>query len=133
MEVQRHIGEFRALGADVVAIGQGSGEEAARFCRMLKTSFACLGDPERDAYRAFELPRDGWWNVTVKPFFETPKLAFSRIAHASLRGSLLRSSDVLQLGGVVILDRKGVVTYLYRSARTDDLPPTAELLAHLGG
>ena len=54
MEVQRHIGEFRALGADVVAIDQGSGEEAARFCRMLKTSFACLGDPERDRARAVD-------------------------------------------------------------------------------
>jgi peroxiredoxin len=131
VEVQRHIGEFRALGADVVAIGQGTGEQAARFCRMLKTSYPCLGDPGKDAYRGFDLARDGWWNVTAKPFIEDPKLAFSRIASASLRGSLMRHSDVLQLGGVVILDRDGVVSYLHRATRSDDLPSAAELLAHL--
>jgi hypothetical protein len=114
-----------------VAVGQGSGAEAARFCRKLGTDFTCLGDPTRAAYHAFGLIRDSWWNVTAAPFLEDPGLALRRIRRASLRGSLVRGSDVLQLGGTVLIDRAGVLRTLQRARRTDDHPPMAELLAAL--
>jgi hypothetical protein len=129
--VQKHNAEIRARGAQVIAIGQGTGEEAARFCRGIETEYPCLGDPVKDGYRAFDLLRDGWWNVTAKPFLEDAGLAWSRIRHASLRGSLMKHSDVLQLGGVAIIDRQGIVRFLHRSRRTDDRPPTSEILAEL--
>jgi hypothetical protein len=129
--VQKHYAEIRARGAQVTAIGQGTGEETARFCRGVEIDYPCLGDPGRDSYRAFGLPRDGWWNVTAKPFLEDARLAWSRIRHASLRGSLMPHSDALQLGGVAIIDRHGIVRFLHRSRRTDDRPPTSEILAEL--
>jgi hypothetical protein len=129
--VRRHRDEFRARGVEVVAVAQGTGEEAARFCRAQGVESPCLGDPGREAYAAFGLPRDAWWNVTAKPFLEDPGLAWSRIRHASLRGSLMRHSDVLQLGGVAIVDTRGVLRHLHVSHKTDDLPPTPELLATL--
>ena len=86
---------------------------------------------ESGAYRAFGLARDGWWNVTAKPFLEDPRLAFDRIRNASLKGSLMPHSDVLQLGGVAIVDREGILRYLHRSRKTDDLPATSALLAEL--
>lgn len=129
--MQKNYPEIRARGAQVIAIGQGTGEEAARFCRGVETDYRCLGDPGKDGYRAFGLARDGWWNVTAKPFLEDAGLAWSRIRHASLRGSLMKHSDVLQLGGVAIIDRHGIVRFLHRSRRTDDLPPTSEILAEL--
>jgi hypothetical protein len=129
--VRRHRDEFRARGVEVVAVAQGTGEEAARFCRAQGVESPCLGDPGREAYAAFGLPRDAWWNVTAKPFLEDPKLAWSRIRHASLKGSLMRHSDVLQLGGVAIVDTRGVLRHLHASRRTDDLPPTREVLATL--
>jgi hypothetical protein len=129
VEVHRHRAELLARGAEIVAVGQGTGREAARFCRMLKVEATCLGDPAKASYRAFGLPRDGWWNVTAQPFLEDPALAWSRIRHASLRGSLMRHTDVLQLGGVALVDREGVCRYLHRSRRTDDFPPMQEVLA----
>ena len=69
--------------------------------------------------------------VTATPFLEDPRLAFSRIRSASLKGSLMRHSDVLQLGGVAIVDRDGILRYLHRSRKTDDLPATSVLLAEL--
>jgi hypothetical protein len=131
VEVQSHHAEILARGARVVAVGQGTGEEAARFCHDLAVEFPCMGDPEKRAYRAFELSRDGWWNVTFKPFLEDPVLAWSRIRHASLKGSMMRHTDVLQLGGVAIVDRQGIVRFLHRSTRTDDLPDTADVIAQL--
>jgi hypothetical protein len=115
----------------VVAVGQGTGEEAARICRSLEVPCRCLGDPGKQAYRAFGLARDGWWNVTAKPFLEDPRLAFSRIRNASLKGSLMRHSDVLQLGGVAIVDRDGILRYLHRARKTDDHPAMGTILAEL--
>jgi hypothetical protein len=129
--VQAHLQEFRNRGVGVAAVAQGTGVEAARFCGMMKIGYPCLGDPDRRAYRGFELPRDRWWNVTVKPFLEDAPLAWSRIRHASLSGSMMPHTDVLQLGGVIAIDRAGVVRYLYRSKQTDDLPATSEVLAEL--
>jgi peroxiredoxin len=129
--VQAHLAEFRARGVGVAAVTQGTGVEATRLCRMMKLEVPCLGDPGRRAYRDFELRRDGWWNVTVAPFLEDAPLAFRRIRHASLRGSMMPHSDVLQLGGVAVIDRQGVVRWLYRSRKTDDLPATADVLAEI--
>jgi peroxiredoxin len=131
VEVQEHYGEIRARGADAVAIGQGTGEEAARFCRRMNTDYPCLGDPGKDAYRAFGLRRDGWWNVTGRPFLEAPGLAWRRLRRASLRGSLMQHTDVLQLGGTAIVDRSGIVRYLHRARKTDDRAPAPEILAAL--
>jgi peroxiredoxin len=131
VEVQEHYAEIRARGAEVVAVAQGSGEESARFCRMMKIGYACLGDPEKALYRGFSLPRDGWWNVTLQPFLDEPRVAFERIRRASLKGSLMRHTDVLQLGGTVVVDGRGIVRYLHRSRRTDDHAPIAEVIAAL--
>lgn len=129
--MQRHHAEFRARGARVVAIGQGTGDEAAGFCREAGSDFDCLGDPHKRVYRAFALPRAGWWQVTAQPFLEDPRLAFDRIRRASLKGSLMKHSDVLQLPGVAIVDRRGVIRYLHRASRTDDLPSAPEILEQL--
>jgi hypothetical protein len=129
--VRRHHPEFRARGVRVAAIGQGTGAEATAFCRSEGVDYPCLGDPGKQAYAAFGLLRDGWWNVTARPFLEQPKLAISRIRNASLKGSLMRHTDVLQLGGVAIVDGEGVLRYLHVSRKTDDLPPTPDLLAEL--
>ncbi len=129
--MRRHHEDFRSRGVEVVAVAQGTGEEAAGICRSLGVESPCLGDPGKDAYAAFGLPRDGWWNVTARPFYEEPALAWSRIRRASMKGSLMKHSDVLQLGGVAIVDAAGELRYLHVSRRTDDLPPTGEVLAQL--
>ena len=112
-------------------MAQGSGDESARYCRMMKIGYPCLGDPDKALYRRFAFPRDGWWNVTVKPFLDEPRIAFDRIRRASMKGSMMQHSDVLQLGGIAIIDAEGVVRYLHRSRKTDDYPPTSELIAAL--
>ncbi len=129
--MQQHHAEILARGARVLAVGQGTGDEASAFCRDLGIDYPCMGDPDKKSYRAFGLPRDGWWNVTGKPFLEDTRLAWSRIRHASLKGSLMKHTDVLQLGGVVIVDRQGIVRFLHRSTRTDDLPDTRDVIAQL--
>ena len=129
--MQEHHAAILERGAQIVAIGQGTGEEASGFCRQLKTAYPCLGNPGKEAYRAFGLSRGDWWSVGFKPFLDQPGLALRRIRRASLKGSMMKHTDVLQLGGVAIVDGQGVLRYLYRSQRPDDLPPTPDVIAEL--
>lgn len=129
--MRRHREAFEERGARLAAVAQGTGEEAARFCGALETGFPCVGDPGRRAYRTFGLERAGWLDVTVRPFLEAPLLGLRRMRHANLAGARMPHSDVLQLGGAAILDAEGVVRFLHRAARVDDVPAPPELLAAL--
>ena len=127
--MQRRLGDFRRRGANVVAIGQGTGEEAARIARMLKLEFACYGDPEHRAYRALELERTGAFGLTLAPFLDDPLGALRNLAQADLRAAANPRSDVYRLGGALVADRAGEIRFLYRSRSTTDVPETDAILA----
>ena len=129
--MQGRLGEFRARGANVVAIGQGTGTEAARIARMLKIAYACYGDPGHDAYRALELGRTGVFGLTLAPFLSDPGGAFRNLRQADLRASASPRSDVFRLGGALVADRRGEIRFLHRSQSTTDVPKTDALLAAL--
>ncbi len=99
-----------------------------------RAEVAALGagiDPHKSSYRAFGLGRSGWWGVTLQPLLEDPLLGLRRLRHANLRRSAAPHSDVLQLPGVAIVDRDGVLRFLHRSRRTDDLPSIGRILSVL--
>lgn len=127
--MQEHRAAFEARGAEIVAIGQGDAAAAEHYCRKHGAEFPCLGDEERAGYRAFGFDRTGWWDLTLGPFLEDPLLAAGRIRHADPVASVSRHSDVRQLGGVAIVDSAGVLRFLHRARRVDDLPPVEELIA----
>ncbi len=129
--MQEHRAEIRRRGAEVVAIGQGSGGEAARHCARHGVGYPCLGDAEHASYRAFELDRASWWGITVQPFLENASLGLERIRRADLRASMSPRSDVRRLGGVAVVDRRGTLRLLHRARKTDDFPPLAEILRAL--
>jgi hypothetical protein len=129
--MQAHQAEFEARGAGLVAVGQGTGEDAAEVCGELEIDYPCLGDPDRRGYRAFGLGRASWWGITAGPMLENPALGLRRLAHANLRRSASPHSDVRQLPGVAIVDQDGLLRYLYRAEKTDDLPGAGALLEAL--
>lgn len=129
--MQSRLGEFQKRGANVVAIGQGMGSEAARIARMLKLGFACYGDPEHDAYRALGLGRTGLFGLTLAPFLSDPAGSLRNIAQADMRAAANPRSDVFRLGGALVADRTGTIRFLQRSQSTTDVPKTDALLAAL--
>ena len=130
--MQRERATFEQLGAEIVAIGQGSPAEAAEQCRRLGVSFHCLGDPDKTSYRAFALPRGGWKEIVLDPI-RAGNQAVRSGHRVNLRGSLLRESDWFQLPGVAIVDRRGIVRYLHRSRHAGDIPPICALIDVLEG
>jgi hypothetical protein len=131
--VQERLEDFRALGAQVVAVGQGTGTEAERVARQLGVEYPCLGDPDHASYRTLGFGRTGWYGLTLQPFLEKPREALRNLRKADLQASASPRSDVRRLGGALILDPAGVVRLLYRSETTTDVPANDALLACLEG
>jgi hypothetical protein len=129
--VQRDLAAFEERGANVVAIGQGTGAEAARVAAARRVTYPVLGDPGKAAYRTLGLGRSGWFGLLVQPFLEDPGSALRNLREADLAASASPRSDVKQLGGAVLVDREGIVRYLHRSRTPTDVPPNTTLLAAL--
>ena len=127
MQVQGEIEGYEARGAQVIAIGQGTGDEAAHYCGKAGAEFDCLGDPEKEAYQLNGLERGSWWSVMLKDMIVHPVESVSLIAQADLKAAQLPASDPLQLGGVAIVDREGVVQYRHIARRPDDVPSNQEI------
>lgn len=131
VQVRRGLEAFQRRGARLVAVGQGNEEEVARYCSRYASGVPCLGDPQRAGYRALALKRGSWWSTVVKPFFTDPRESFRLVRNADLAASQLEASDVLQLGGVAIFDRGGVLRFLHVAETTADIPSNAEICAAL--
>ncbi len=119
--------QVRARGAELVAIAQGTAQEAERFCHQLGVAYPCLGDPAKDSYRAFDLPRGGLREIILEPM-RAGNEAVRKGYKVSLRGSLMRHSDWFQLPGLAIVGCDGIIRYLHRSRHAGDLPPTSDVL-----
>lgn len=128
--MQHDYDQIRVRGAELVALAQGTAAEAERFCRQLGVSYPCLGDPDKQSYRAFGLPRGGWREMVLEPM-RAGNTALRRGHRVGIRGSLMKHSDWFQLPGVAIVDRAGIIRYLYRSRHAGDLPAISEVLLAL--
>jgi hypothetical protein len=128
--MQQHLAEVERRGAQVVAIGQGTGRDAREFCGRAGVTFPCLGDPGRESYRGFALPRGGWRAILLDPLL-VGREGVRRLGGVDVRGALLPTSDWFQLGGVAIVDREGVLRYVHRARHPADLPAPAALLQAL--
>lgn len=87
-----------------------------------------LSDEERAAYAAFGFDRASAVRVWLDP------RVWWRYARLLARGRRLERAeeDTLQLGGDVLVDERGVIRWIYRSAGPEDRP-SIEQLAEAGG
>src|SRR5215207_9918068 len=101
VQVQRAYDKIRSAGGSVLAIAPSRPEVLAGHPRTKCWPFPIVGDPERNAYRAFGLDRTPLWG-----FFH-PKAIF-RYLGLIVRGWLPRlpkaGEDVFQLGGDFLID-----------------------------
>jgi len=128
VEVQENLGEFEQRGLRVIAIGQGSADEARSFCDKWGVAYPCLGDPDRRGYEAMDLGRGNWWTLALRSLLTRPIETVKLTAQADVEGSRLASTDVFQLGGVVIIDREGTMRAIHRAQSPEDMPSVEEVL-----
>ncbi|MEA2497758.1 MAG: hypothetical protein QOH26_163 [Actinomycetota bacterium] len=115
--------EFQARGADIAAIGMGRPEMAAYFRDQFEIPFPLLVDHEQATYRAVEIRRGNQWEVAG------PQV-WIRYAKGLLtgKGVALPKQDVLQMGGVAVVDTDGKILFMHRGETSADNAPVEELL-----
>jgi alkyl-hydroperoxide reductase/thiol specific antioxidant family protein len=128
--MQRELPAIEARGAQVIAIGQGTTDEAARVCAQMGVTYPCLGDPDKTVYRAYGLRRGGWREILLDPM-RAGNEAMRKGYRVSIRGSLMAHSDWFQLPGVAIVDRAGIVRWLHRARHSGDVPAPRDVVAAL--
>jgi len=122
--LRRDIDRLRDAGLAVVAIGQGTPAEAAWFRQQFKLPFPVFADPERRAYRAFDLggarPTD-----LVKP--DLLLAAARTVASGITPGRTM--GDRRQLPGTFLIDRHGIIRWAKPARHAADLATTDDILS----
>ncbi len=115
---------FQQNDRGIVAIGQGTVARSKQLQQELELPFPLLADARRVAYTAYGLGR-------VSLTREVSLASARRGMQAILAHGVSRSTnqDMLQLGGVFVVDATGIVRYAQRQLRMSDLPSNDELLA----
>jgi hypothetical protein len=128
--VARDVDRLTAAGVTVLVVVQAEPDRLAQWISMRPIPFPVVSDPERTAYRAFDLGRVGWLH------FARPNVLGSYL-RLMLRGHRLskpvQGEDVLQLGGDFVLDRNTRLVFAHPSRAATDRPTVAEILTALPG
>jgi peroxiredoxin len=109
--------------AEVVVICFSAPDYVAAYQRDRLHPITVLVDEERTSYRAYGFGRGSVRRVWGLRTW----LAYARLLRAGRRFQR-PTEDTLQLGGDVVVDRDGRVSYLFRSSDPDDRPSVDELV-----
>ena len=115
--------EIRGAGGDVVCVFMYRAKPTRNFCRQRGVELDCLGDPERELYRAVGLGRGG-----LKELY-SPKVGI-RALDAARKGALVGKpeGDTRQMPGTFVVGREGHVVYAHYNSDQSDNPRMEELL-----
>jgi peroxiredoxin len=117
--------EIHELGGDIVAVFQYRAEPTRNFCRRREVELDCLGDPDREGYRAVGLERG-----SLKDY-AGPKMA-KRTIQAVASGHMVKSpkgGDVSQLPGTFVVGADGRVAFAHYNRDSSDNPPNEPVVA----
>jgi AhpC/TSA antioxidant enzyme len=126
VQVHHDLSRFRARGAELHLVGNGSRHFAQAFREELDITCPLYVDTKLEAYRALEMKRGlastlgslATWKNTA------------RAMKAGFRQSMTRG-DAWQLGGVLVVLPGGIVTFRHLSEAAGDHPPVEKLLEAL--
>lgn len=121
----QHQAQFKQLNVEVLLVSFGAPEVAKVWLEETCPSFHLLLDPERSVYRTYGLERSWRRSWNLKTLWRYLQLLRAGRKWRGIQG------DSAQLGGNVIVDRKGIVRLVYRSRDPTDRPPVSELLTIL--
>ena len=125
MQLHRARAEFEQAGGRLVLIGQATPRHAAHFRRRQGIQLPVLADEDRASYRAAGAKVGG-----VMDLFN-PKVvakgAVTGLKEKTLQGRTV--GDASQLGGAMVIDTRGRVTWSHMSADAGDNASAEEILA----
>lgn len=127
MQLHRDRERFEAAGVELVAIGNGSVEQAAEFVeRVGVEGLRLLVDPERRVYRAAGTKVGTLGELIGRRVVRSAAAREARAEGVRQGGTI---GHAAQLGGVLIVATDGSAPYAHLAANAADLPPNHEVLA----
>lgn len=129
-QLREKLPDFERAGVSVTCIVQGTTEEAIRLCGRHGMAGRCLDDPSKASYKEMGFPNCRWRDIVLPSAELRRRRKEARAAgcHVSVGGSLMKHSDVMQLGGAALIATNGRILWSYRSVHPGDLPSAGELL-----
>lgn len=119
--------QFEKNGVAVVVISFAQPERLVAYQEHHKWPFLLLADPDREAYRYFNLERLPWFRIfspsTLKMYF-----------HLLRKGRKIKNygkDDYYQAGGDFVVDRQGNMLFAHRSHDPSDRPSVEKLLEEI--
>ena len=124
--------DFERAGASLVAVGQGTGRQAAEYAAKWDVTLPILGDVKGKAYQDYGMLRGSWWQVMGRSMLMDPVESFRLILQADWKASVLPASDVMRLPGTAIVAKGGRLRFLHKGEEPGDNTSNAEMLDALG-
>jgi hypothetical protein len=122
VEVAEHSAQ---IDADIAVVTFSQPNLLRAFEKQMDLSLRLYADPQRSVYRAFGFERGSRARVWLDP------RVLRRYAQLLRRGRRLQRSDqdTLQLGGDVVIDRRGRLAWIHRSEGPEDRPTVDAMAA----
>ncbi len=119
--------KFDQRGVAIVVVSFAEPERLVPYQRHHRWPFVLLADPDRSAYRTFDLHRLPWYRL-LSP--STLKLYLKLLIEGRKIQNYGRD-DYYQAGGDFLVDCDGKVLFTYQSHDPSDRPPVSQLLAEI--
>jgi hypothetical protein len=122
VEVAEHSAQ---IDADIAVVTFAQPNLLCAFEEQMGLPLRIYADPQRTVYQAFGFERGSRARVWLDP------RVLRRYAQLLRRGRRLQRSeqDTLQLGGDVVIDRRGCLAWIHRSEGPEDRPTVAAVAA----
>lgn len=117
--------DFRAAGADVVAIFQYGAQATEAFCESRGVPFDCVGDPLRAGYAEVSLGRGTRKQLLGFSVFKR----YVRAVPTGTLGAGSRGGDMAQLPGTFVVRPDGRLIFAHYAESSADNPAVADVLA----
>lgn len=128
-QLRREYTRFQAAGLEIFAVGMGTPARTKRFRKEWQLPFPVLADPRRKAYQFYGLMRVDFRQISAHGAGGAARgVARHGVGVARYGVAVSPDQDMLQLGGVFIVDTEGIIRYAHRARQTFDNPSPGELL-----
>jgi peroxiredoxin len=119
--------EFDRRGVSVVVVSFAEPTKLVHYQELHRWPFAIFADPERKAYRAFDLQRLSLFRV----FSPATLKRYLQLLFKGMKREPYGGEDIYQSGGDFLLDRRGNVLFAHRSQDPADRPQAARLVVEI--
>ena len=116
--------EFERRGVAIIVISFAEPAKLIHYQHYHNWPFTVLADPDRTAYRAFDLKKLSWFRV----FSPATLRLYFKLLWEGKKMQHYGKDDYYQAGGDFLIDRDGNILFAHRGSEPSDRPAATRLL-----